>query len=408
MRTRRRVTFLLPRADGRDGVPRTVINLANHLADGFDVEIIGLLRGSTEPAFEIDQRITVRHVMDVRPFGPDGERRNLSEGGVDEHGNAVTRKLLFERQQPSEVAPLDPRHWASSDQPLIEALRSLRSDVVVGTTPALNLFVGSYAPSGVAKVGQDHMNFVWRTRDQDERAMMCQGIQGLDVFVPLTMGDQRDYQALLPDATTWITAIPNALSWPIADRAAPVVDKVVVAAGRLEEQKAFDRLITAYAPLVASRPGWRLDIYGSGSEMPKLRRLIKQLGVGRRVTLRGHSNQMPAVLRGSAIFAMSSEREGFPMVLLEAMSVGLPMVAYDCPRGPAEVLRDGVNGRLIPDGDDAAFTAALTELMDSVELRQQIGAAALADAAAYSMPHIVTRWEAVFARLGVHPEPAVR
>ncbi|HEU0286584.1 MAG TPA: glycosyltransferase family 4 protein [Nocardioidaceae bacterium] len=402
------MTFLLPRADGRDGVPRTVINLANHLVDGFDVEIIGLLRGNTEPAFEIDQRITVRHVMDVRPFGPDGERRNLSEGGVDEHGNAVTRKLLFERQQPSAVAPLDPRHWASSDQPLIETLRSVRSDVVVGTTPALNLFVGSYAPSGVAKVGQDHMNFVWRTRDQDERAMMCQGIQGLDVFVPLTMGDQRDYQELLPDATTWITAIPNALSWPIADRAAPVVDKVVVAAGRLEEQKAFDRLITAYAPLVASRPGWRLDIYGSGSEMPKLRRLIKQLGVGRRVTLRGHSNQMPAVLRGCAIFAMSSEREGFPMVLLEAMSVGLPMVAYDCPRGPAEVLRDGVNGRLIPDGDDAAFTAALTELMDSVELRRQMGAAALADAAAYSMPHIVTRWEAVFARLGVHPEPAVR
>ena len=408
MSTRRRVTFLLPRADGRDGVPRTVINLANHLVDAFDVEIIGLLRGSTEPAFEIDQRITVRHVMDVRPFGPDGERRNLSEGGVDEHGNAVTRKLLFERQQPSEVAPLDPRHWASSDQPLIETLRGVRSDVVVGTTPALNLFVGSYAPSGVAKVGQDHMNFVWRTRDQDERAMMCRGIQGLDVFVPLTMGDQRDYQALLPDATTWITAIPNALSWPIADRAAPVVDKVVVAAGRLEEQKAFDRLITAYAPLVASRPDWRLDIYGSGSEMPKLRRLIKQLGVGRRVTLRGHSQQMPAVLRGSAIFAMSSEREGFPMVLLEAMSVGLPMVAYDCPRGPAEVLRDGVNGRLIPDGDDAAFTAALTELMDSVELRQQMGAAALADAAAYSMPHIVTRWEAVFARFGVHPEPAVR
>jgi glycosyltransferase involved in cell wall biosynthesis len=381
-----------------------VINLANHLVDGFEVAIIGLLRGNTEPAFEIDQRITVRHVMDVRPFGPDGERRNLSEGGVDEHGNAVTRKLLFERQQPSKVAPLDTRHWASSDQPLIEMLRNVQSDVVVGTTPALNLFVGSYAPSGVAKVGQDHMNFVWRTRDPDERDMMCRGIQGLDVFVPLTVGDQRDYRALLPDTTTSITAIPNALSWPIADSAAPVADKVVVAAGRLEEQKAFDRLITAYAPLVASRPDWRLDIYGSGSEKPKLRRLIKQLGADRQITLRGHSHQMPAVLGDSAIFAMSSEREGFPMVLLEAMSVGLPMVAYDCPRGPAEVVRDGINGRLIPDGDAAAFTDALAELMDSVELRKRMGAAALADAATYSMPNIVARWEAEFARLGVPAE----
>ncbi|HYJ66414.1 MAG TPA: glycosyltransferase [Nocardioidaceae bacterium] len=403
MRSRRRVTFLLPRADGRDGVPRTVINLANHLVDGFDVEIIGLLRGNTEPAFEIDQRISVRHVMDVRPFGPDGERRNLAEGGVDEHGNAVRRKLLFERQQPSAVAPLDPRHWASSDQPLIEALRGVRSDVVVGTTPALNLFVGSYVPSGVAKVGQDHMNFVWRTRDPDERDMMCRAIRGLDAFVPLTLGDQRDYRELVPDAATWISAIPNALSWPIADRAAPVVDKVVVAAGRLEEQKAFDRLIAAYAPLVDSRPDWRLDIYGSGSEMPKLRKLIKQLGVGRRVTMRGHSHQMPAVLHDSAIFAMSSEREGFPMVLLEAMSVGLPMVAYDCPRGPAEVVRDGINGRLVPDGDATALTAALAELMDSVELRQRMGAAALADAAAYAMPNIATQWEAAFARFGVHP-----
>ena len=140
----------------------------------------------------------------------------------------------------------------------------------------------------------------------------------------------------------------------------------------------------------------------SGSETPKLRRLIKQLGVCHRVNLSGHSHRMPAVLRDSAVFAMTSEREGFPMVLLEAMSVGLPMVAYDCPRGPAEVVRDGINGRLIPDGDAAAFTAALTELMDSVELRQQMGAAALADAAAYSMPNIVSRWEAAFARLDVH------
>jgi glycosyltransferase involved in cell wall biosynthesis len=403
MTTWRRVTFLLPRADGRDGVPRTVINLANHLVEGYDVEIIGLIRGNTEPAFEIDQRITVRHVMDVRPLGPDGERRNLSEGGVDEHGNAVTRRLLFERQQPSKVAPLDPRHWASSDQPLIETLRSLPSGVVVGTTPALNLFVGSYAPSGVAKVGQDHMNFVWRTRDPDERDMMCRAIKGLDAFVPLTMADQRDYRALLPDAADRITAIPNALSWPLADRAAPVVDKVVVAAGRLEEQKAFDRLITAYAPLADSRPDWRLDIYGSGAERPKLRKLIKELGVGGRVALRGHSHQMPEVLRASSIYAMSSEREGFPMVLLEAMSVGLPMVAYDCPRGPAEVVRDGINGRLVPDGDAAAFAAALAELMDSVELRKRMGAAALADAAVYSMPNIVTRWETAFARLGAHP-----
>lgn len=382
-------------------MPRTVINLANQLADSFDIELIGLLRGRTEPAFAIDQRITVRHVRDIRPFGPDGSRRNLSEGGVDGDGNPITRKIVFDREKPSAIAPLDERHWESTDGPLTETLRGVRADVVMGTTPALNLFVGRYAPAGAARVGQDHMNFVWRTRSDDEREMMRTMIGGLDVFVPLTKADQEDYRRLTAGAGTEICAVPNALSWPIADRPAPVTDKVVVAAGRLEEQKAFHRLITAYAPLAESRPDWRLDIYGSGSEKSRLQRLIRRLGVGDRVALRGHSHQMPAVLRGSAIYAMTSEREGFPMVLLEAMSEGLPMVAYDCPRGPSEVIRDGVNGRLIPDGDEPAYTAALDELTGSLEQRQRMGAAAYADAEAYSMPSIVGRWRAVFGRVGV-------
>ena len=88
------------------------------------------------------------------------------------------------------------------------------------------------------------------------------------------------------------------------------------------------------------------------------------------------------------------------MVLLEAMSHGLPMVSYDCPRGPAEMIRDGENGRLVPDGDTAAFTAALLQVIDDDDLRRRMGAAALNDAHQYEMPSIVGRWISVFAQVG--------
>jgi glycosyltransferase involved in cell wall biosynthesis len=400
---RPRLCVMLPRVDGRGGISRTVINLANHLIESFDVQLIGLLRARNETVFDIDSRIDVRHVMDIRPYGPDGQRRDLEQGGVDEHGEKVSRKIIFGRQEPSAIAPLDERHWASSDEPLIETVQQTTADVVIGTTPGLNRFAGQFAPPGVAKVGQDHLNFPMRTGAAKQREFVRTTIAALDAFVPLTRADERDYRAMVDDATE-ITAIPNSLSWPAASEPPPLVNKVVVAAGRFVPQKAFDRLIEAYAPLSASRPDWRLDIYGTGATKPKLRELIDELGVGSNVALPGYSRDISSVLAQSSIYALSSRFEGFPMVLLEAMSVGLPMVAYDCPRGPAETVRDGVNGRLVPNGDQAAFTTALEQLMDSPRLRQQMGAAALADAAAYEMPSIVDRWTELLARVGVRAD----
>ncbi len=398
---RPRLCVMLPRADGHGGISHTVINLANHLIERFDIQLVGLLRARNQTVFDIDPRIDVRHVVDIRPYGPDGERRDLEQGGVDEHGEPVSRKIIFGRQEPSAIAPLDERHWASSDEPLIETLHQVTADVVIGTTPALNRFAGQFAPAGAAKVGQDHLNFPMRTGAAKPREFVRQTIEALDAFVPLTRADERDYRAMIGDATTEIMAIPNPLSWPAASQPSPLVNKVVVAAGRLVPQKAFDRLIEAYAPLADARPDWRLDIYGTGATKPKLKRMIDALGVGSNVALRGYSRDIPSVFSQSSIYALSSRFEGFPMVLLEAMSVGLPMVAYDCPRGPAETVRDGVNGRLVPNGDQAAFTAALEQLMDSPDLRQQMGAAALADAAAYEMPSIVDRWTELLVRVSV-------
>ena len=125
---------------GHGGRARTIINLANHLADAYDVEIVGLVRWRGGPTYKLDSRIKLRYVVDARPFGPDGKRRSMSQGGVDEAGRPVTRQTLVARQRPSAIAPLDPVHWASSDGPLSETIERIDADILLGTTPSVEPF----------------------------------------------------------------------------------------------------------------------------------------------------------------------------------------------------------------------------------------------------------------------------
>jgi glycosyltransferase involved in cell wall biosynthesis len=296
---------------------------------------------------------------------------------------------------PSEVFPADSAMTAEREAAVIEAVSAMRPGILVPTRPSLMLLAVRHAPPGVTVVGQEHLTFSTRAGDDEDRALMREVVNRLDAFVTLTEGDADDYREMLPDVDTLITAIPNALSWPLGERA-PLAEKVIVAAGRLEPQKAFGRLLDAFAPVAAARPDWRLDIYGFGNERDALQQRIDTLGIREQARLCGYTKDFPKVLSTASVFAMSSIYEGFPMVLLEAMTAGLPLIAYDCPRGPAELIRDGVNGALVPDGDTSAYTAGLLRMIDNADLRRSMGLAAWQDAHAYQMPAIVDRWLDLF------------
>src|SRR4030095_3070381 len=106
-------------------------------------------------------------------------------------------------------------------------------------------------------------------------------------------------------------------------------------------------------------------------------------------------------LAQASVFAMASRKEGFPMVLIEAMSNGVPLIAFDCPRGPAEIIRHGENGLLIPEGPIGRYTRSLRRLVEHAELRERLGAQALRDADEYTIEHVAAQWEGLFARIGV-------
>jgi glycosyltransferase involved in cell wall biosynthesis len=179
----------------------------------------------------------------------------------------------------------------------------------------------------------------------------------------------------------------------------------VVAAGRLTRQKGFDLLIRSFEAVVREHPEWQLRIYGSGRQGRKLRRLIIARGLYNNVLLLGRTERLGEELSKASIFALSSRFEGFGMVIIEAMSMGLPTVSFACPRGPSDIITHQKDGLLVPERDVDGFARSLLRLIESQEERDRIGRAARETALAYAVDTVGGRWDQLFRDLGL-PEPA--
>ncbi|MCB1355364.1 MAG: glycosyltransferase family 4 protein [Maritimibacter sp.] len=195
-----------------------------------------------------------------------------------------------------------------------------------------------------------------------------------------------------------VEVIPNPVEPPAARPAADGAARTLVAVGRLVPQKGFDMLIEAFSRIADDVPDWRLSIFGSGRMQTELTDQIDARGLGARIALAGQTDQPGAWVTGAGAFVLSSRYEGFPNVLAEAMSAGLPVVAFDCPFGPGEIVTDGVDGLLVPDGDVAALADALRRLLSDPALQARLGAAARETAETYAVPKVAARWDALLER----------
>jgi GalNAc-alpha-(1->4)-GalNAc-alpha-(1->3)-diNAcBac-PP-undecaprenol alpha-1,4-N-acetyl-D-galactosaminyltransferase len=169
----------------------------------------------------------------------------------------------------------------------------------------------------------------------------------------------------------------------------------LLALGRLERQKGFDLLIEAYAHIADEFPDWGLLIVGRGSQRSLLEGLIRTYELHGHVHLAGPVVDPMATYRDSDAFVLSSRWEGFAMVLVEAMSAGLPVVAFDCLAGPGEIIRHEVDGVLVPDGDVGALSGALRRLMSDPDLRDRLARNATAIASQYSQESAMRLWSAL-------------
>lgn len=171
----------------------------------------------------------------------------------------------------------------------------------------------------------------------------------------------------------------------------------IVGMGRLVPEKGFDVLIRAFAQVHAKHPQWKLRILGEGPEQTALEDLSRVLDLEQWTEFVGWVDRPAADLGKADLFVLSSRYEGMPLALLEAMACGLPVISCDCETGPAEIIRDGVDGRLVAPEDVIGLAEAMDDLMQNADARECLGAAARQAMKRFRVGRFLRQWEAVLA-----------
>tara|TARA_R110001592_G_C13170484_1_gene749782 strand:- start:1190 stop:2320 length:1131 start_codon:yes stop_codon:yes gene_type:complete len=199
--------------------------------------------------------------------------------------------------------------------------------------------------------------------------------------------------------TNNVLTIPNPLTF-YPDTVAKLNEPVIITAGRIAKVKNFDILIDVWELVHHKNKEGQLHIYGSGDleYIEALQKKIDAKNLSNHVILKGATNQIKNKMLSSSLFVMTSDNECFPLVLLEAQACGLPIIAFDCPHGPRNIINEN-NGVLIKPGDIHGFSDAILKMMSNSEKRKNFGENARINAANYSLESIMKQWYSMFGEL---------
>lgn len=357
------------------GIERAIINMANLLCARYDVEIISVYDMPDAPAFPLDERVKLRYLLKDRP-NKDAWKSALSE----------KRLLALCRESLRAVKIITDKKRA-----VLTAVRKADDGVFISTRHEDNIVLSKYGRPGVMKIAQLHHDHALEKKCIKAMKNDYQGIDKLVLLTPKLVEEAKEIMA--ENKHTEIVCIPNYLE-RLPELPEKKREKVIVAVGRLHRLKGFDRLLRCFAAFHKEAPDWKLRIIGEGEERPRLEEEIKRLGLEDAACLTGRKTgeQVFEELQNASIFALSSLSEGFGFVIIEAMSCGLPVVAFDVRVGPAYIIGGGEEGFLVPDGDEDQYARKLLELAGSEELRTEMGAKARKRAEDFSLEAVAPQW----------------
>lgn len=368
--TAQRITLVIP-AIVSGGAERVMATLANRwAADGRAITLLTLDDGREPPFF---------------PLHPDIDHRSLGIAGASGSAlpalkNNLRRIVRLRRAIAASEPDLVLSFLDTTNVLTLLATRGLGVPVVVEEhTDPSQKSIGRWEPLRRRLYPRAGRVVVL---SEESRAAFGPAIRGRTVVMPNP-----------------IVVDPPSATAPRGDR------RTLIAVGRLGPEKGFDLLLDAFARLAPDHPEWDLVIWGEGQLRAELDAQRHRLGLDERARLPGRTSSPHAELRKADLFVMSSRREGFPMALGEAMACGLPAVSTDCPSGPRQVIRHGIDGILVPPDDPAALAAALDDLMRDTARRARLAARAPEVLDRFGIERICARWDELFAEVVTAQNP---
>ncbi|WP_241677086.1 glycosyltransferase family 4 protein [Bifidobacterium jacchi] len=345
------------------GTENVSVMLANALAEdgAYAISFVSLFEANPTPFFPIDSSIS-RFALYPKPTH-----------GIQHYFDTVRRLRRIVRQQ--------------------------HVDILIDIDGILDMYALPLKRStGVKVISWEHFNYHQNPGVPYRKLTRRWAARKADAIVTLTEADRNLYNDNVHPKCP-VIAIANPMQ-PVTPQPVYQTDShIIISSGRLTYQKGFDMLVEVAAQVLPRHPDWQWLILGEGEDRPALERKIAQAGIAGQLILKGRVENMADYYRNAAMFVLTSRFEGLPMVLLEAKANGLPIVSFDCETGPADIVRDGVNGDLVPEGDIDTMAERVNRLIDVPNQRELYARHALDGAEKFSMTRIIIQWHDLLLRV---------
>ncbi|WP_455485548.1 glycosyltransferase family 4 protein [Gemella sp.] len=311
-----------------------------------------------------------------------------------------TREVFFELNEDVYYQTLS-KEKLSMTKDFFKAVKLLRSYVIennisilFGIGITMNT-VGVVGTLGLKTkfVSCDHTNSISNNRTWVQKVQRYVGAYGASKIITLTEKDRLNYLSKYKISLTKIDYIHNWIEYIDVKKDYLLDSKKLITVGRFCHEKGYDYLVKVAKEVLAKNPDWEWDIYGTGDE--KIKHQLMEFNKGRqknKVNLMGNVKGIDNIYPGHGIYIMTSRSEGLPLVLLEAKIFGLPIVSFDCPTGPSEIVLDGVNGYLIDNYDIDIMSEKIQNLIDNKDLRLEFSRNSMMGTEKFNKEQILQKW----------------
>lgn len=371
----KKITFLLLHLN-YGGLEKQVTTLANELAKSYDVELVvlyDLLKGRS--FYKLNDNIKVKFVLKYGPIRAKQLKEMLKKNKIIELFKSLAKdiKLIFTKYFGVRKIVNKMKTDALISSRIEFSRQIKRRDIL--TISQEHSYVDT--PSYVKKVKKSFKNIKY--------------------LVVMTDKAKENYQKWLNGNNTYtkVIKIPNAIN--STNKRAALESNQIISVGRLEDVKDFETLILVFSMCLAQNNNLRLEIIGDGSKKEELVNLCKSLNILDYVRFTGKldSNQVEGEMLKSSLFLLTSKSESFSLVLVEASSLGIPCISFDIDVGPREIIKDGKNGFIIKDRDKELMKKKILEIMNSRDVRNEIGNNAKINAEKYYIENVVNEWKKI-------------
>ncbi len=360
---------------GYGGIEKSVAALANILCKKYEVEIACTYQLYEKPGFKIDDRVKITYL--VKNYVPN--KKELKE-------SLKKKKLISASKEGLKSVKI----LYLRRKTMVDYIKNSDADYIISTRDIFDRWLGDYANTDTVKIGWEHNH---HHNNKKYAINIIRSSWNLDYLVLVSKDLTKFYKNEMRKSKCTCVYIPNVLDY-IPKKLAPLQEKRLISVGRLSKEKAPDDLVKIFNLLSKKHPDWHLDIIGDGEEREKIELYIKKHKLEDKVTLHGFQNKeyIDKYLQKSSLYIMTSLTESFGIVLLEAMSHGIPCVAFSSAEGAREIITSGKNGYLIKNRNYGAMIKKIEDIMKKEDIRKQLGKEARKSIKKYTKEVVQEDW----------------